>query len=43
MVQEINNYYSNAEDDTAPSEEFQASASVSDSGFSISVGTSKTN
>jgi len=43
VEQEINNYYSNTEDYTAPSEEFQASASVSDSGFSISVGTSRTN
>ena len=42
MVQEINNYYSSAETEAAPEEEFHASASVSDSGFSVSVGASKT-
>lgn len=43
LVHEINNYYSNAEDYAVPAEEFQASASVSESGFSVSVGASKTN
>ena len=39
----INNYYSSTEGDAALEEEFQASASVSDSGFSVSVGVNKTN
>ena len=39
----INNYYSSAEGYAGPEEEFQASASVSDSGFSVSVGVNKTN
>lgn len=39
----INNYYSSAESYAAPEEEFHASASVSDSSFSVSVGVSKTN
>jgi hypothetical protein len=43
VVQEINNYYSNAESYAEPQDEFQASATVSDSGFSVSVGVSKTN
>ena len=43
MVQEINNYYSSAEAEAAPEEEFHASASVSESGYSVSVGASKTN
>ena len=43
VVKEINNYYSSAESYAAPQDEFQASASVSDSGFSVSVGVSKTN
>lgn len=43
VVKEINNYYSSAESYTAAQDEFQASASVSDSGFAVSVGVSKTN
>ena len=43
VVREINHYYGNAETEPAPEESFQASASVSDSGFSVSVGVSKTN
>jgi hypothetical protein len=43
VVQKINNYYSSAENYEEPQDEFQASASVSDSGFSISVGVNKTN
>ena len=39
----IHNYYSSAESYTAPEDEFHASATVSDSGFSVSVGVSKTN
>ena len=39
----IHNYYSNAESYSGPEDEFQASATVSDSGFSVSVGVSKTN
>lgn len=43
VVKEINNYYSSAESYAEPQDEFQASATVSDSGFSVSVGVSKTN
>ena len=43
VVKEINNYYASADGYALPAEEFQASASVSDSGFSVSVGASKTN
>ena len=43
VINQITNYYSNAESYAAPQDAFQASASVSDSGFSISVGVSKTN
>ena len=39
----IHNYYSNAESYTWPEDEFQASATVTESGFSVSVGVSKTN
>jgi hypothetical protein len=39
----INNHYSSAEGYAAPEEEFHGSASVSDSGFSVSVAVSKTN
>jgi len=39
----INNDYSSTESYAAPEEEFHASASVSDSGFSVSIGVSKTN
>ena len=43
VVKEINNYYSSAESYATPQDEFQASATVSDSGFAVSVGVSKTN
>jgi hypothetical protein len=43
VVKEINNYYSSAESYAAAQDEFQASASVSDSGFSVAVGVSKIN
>lgn len=41
-VNHITNYYSTAESNAVPEEAFQASAAVSDSGFSVSVGVSKT-
>ena len=43
VVKQINNYYGSAESYAEPQDEFQASASVSDTGFSVSVGVSKTN
>jgi len=43
VINQVTNYYSNAESYAASQDEFQASASVSDSGFSVSVGVSKTN
>jgi len=43
VINQVTNYYSNAGSYTAPQDEFQASATVSDSGFSVSVGVSKTN
>lgn len=43
VISQVTNYYSNAESYAAPQDEFQASASVSESGFSVSVGISKTN
>jgi hypothetical protein len=43
VVKEINNYYSSAESYATAQDEFQASASVSDSGFSVAVGVSKIN
>jgi hypothetical protein len=44
VVNQVNNYYSNAEDySAAPEDEFTASASISDTGFSVSVGVSNTN
>ena len=42
VVQEVNNYYSSAESYAAPEDEFTASASISDTGFSFSVGVSRT-
>ena len=42
-VNHITNYYSTAESYASPEEAFHASASVSDSGFSVSAGRSKTN
>jgi hypothetical protein len=43
VVNQVNNYYSNAESYSAPEDEFSASASISDTGFSVSVGVSNTN
>jgi hypothetical protein len=44
VVNQVNNYYSNAESySAAPEDEFTASASISDTGFSVSVGVSNTN
>ena len=42
VVQEVNNYYDSAESYAYPEDEFNASASVSDSGFSFSVGVRRT-
>ena len=42
-VNQVNNYYSNAESYSAPEDEFSASASISDTGFSVSVGVRETN
>ena len=42
VVQEINNYYGSTESHAGPEDEIHASASVSDSGFSVSVGVSQT-
>jgi hypothetical protein len=39
----IHKHYGSAESYVAPEEAFQASAAVSDSGFSVSVGVSRTN
>ena len=39
----IHNYYSSTESYSGPEDEFHASATVSDDGFSVSVGVSKTN
>jgi hypothetical protein len=43
VVNQVNNYYSSTESYSEPEDEFSASASVSDTGFSVSVGVSKTN
>jgi hypothetical protein len=43
VINQVTNYYSNAESDTAPQDEFHASATVSNTGFSVTVGASKTN
>ena len=43
VVNQVNNYYSDAETSSAPEDEFSASASISDTGFSVSVGVSNTN
>ena len=43
VINQVTNYYSSAEHYVTPQDEFQASASVSDSGFSFSVGVSQTN
>jgi hypothetical protein len=43
VVNQVNNYYSNAESYSAPEDEFSASAAISDTGFSVSVGVSNTN
>jgi hypothetical protein len=42
-VQQINNYYSSAESYSEPEDEFSASATISDTGFSVSVGVRETN
>jgi hypothetical protein len=36
VVNQVNNYYSDAESDSEPEDEFSASASISDTGFSVS-------
>ena len=43
VVNQVNNYYSNTESYSAPEDEFTASATISDTGFSVSVGVSNTN
>jgi hypothetical protein len=43
VVNQVNNYYSSAESDSVPEDEFTASATISDAGFSISVGVRETN
>ena len=42
VVQEVNNYYGSTESYAEPEDEFNASASVSDTGFSFSVGVKRT-
>lgn len=42
VVKEVNNYYNGAESYAYPQDEFNASVSVSDSGFSFSIGVSET-
>ena len=42
VVQEVNNYYGSSESYAEPEDEFNASASISDTGFSFSVGVSRT-
>jgi hypothetical protein len=43
VVKEINNYYSSAESYSESEDEFSASATISDAGFSVSVGVRETN
>jgi len=43
LVKEINNYYSSSESYSEPEDEFTASASISDTGFSVTVGVRETN
>lgn len=43
VLNQVNNYYSNAESYSEPEDEFTASALVSDTGFSVSVGVRETN
>ena len=43
VVNQVNNYYSNAESYSEPEDEFSASASISDTGFSVSIGVRETN
>jgi hypothetical protein len=43
VVKEINHYYSSAESYAEPEDEFTASATISDSGFAVSVGVRETN
>jgi hypothetical protein len=42
VVREINNYYGSTESYVEPEDEFSASASVSDTGFSFTVGVKRT-
>jgi hypothetical protein len=42
VVNQINNYYGNVESDYPPEDQYQVNASVSDTGFSVSVGISGT-
>jgi hypothetical protein len=43
VVNQVNNYYSSTESYSEPEDEFTASASISDTGFSVSVGVRETN
>ncbi|MGD9182845.1 MAG: hypothetical protein PVG15_15295 [Desulfobacterales bacterium] len=43
VVKEINHYYSSAESYSEPEDEFAASATITDSGFSVFVGVKETN
>jgi hypothetical protein len=43
VVKEINHYYSSAESYPEPEDEFTASATITDTGFSVSVGVKETN
>ena len=43
VVKEINNYYGSAESYSEPEDEFNASATITDSGFAVSVGVRETN
>jgi len=43
VVKEINHYYGSAEGYSAPEDEFSASATITDTGFSVSVGVKDTN
>ena len=43
VVSQVNNYYSSTESYSEPEDEFSASATISDAGFSVSVGVRETN
>ena len=43
VVKEINHYYGSAESYSEPEDEFSASATITDTGFSVSVGVKETN